>query len=155
MFPDVFFCGVDDGKRGLCRQPVLILWASSSCRAWAINLSPAISKQCSNQWEIISADRWGRLSVALRPVLPPALLISSVLFLLSLCFFPPTRSTPSLAPAPPSTALYFPPALRAPRSTCSEMRQLSSKAINQSHLLTQGMCSVRLVFLDNKISVVN
>ncbi len=36
-----------------------------SCSMWAINLSPAISKQCSNQWEIISANRWASLSLPL------------------------------------------------------------------------------------------
>lgn len=89
-----------------------------SCSVWAINLSPAISKQCSNQWEIISANRWARLSVppsvylsCCPPVCipfppythpPPTLLllIPSVSFLLCLCFFHPLP-----LPQPPLTCI--------------------------------------------------
>lgn len=113
-----------------------------SCSMWAINLSPAVSKQCSNQWEIISANRWASLSISpslclsccpiciLSPSTPPSLSLSSSLlshFLLSLCFFHP------LPHSPPSPTFTCVPS--SSLSAYSEMRQLSSsRAINKSRL---------------------
>lgn len=83
-----------------------------SCSVWAINLSPAISKQCSNQWQIISTNRWSglfffSLSLSLcylcrcRPMCTSSLLVSSHFFSSSslvsrfccLCFFLPLLHT--------------------------------------------------------------
>lgn len=96
--------------------------SSTSCSMWAINLSPAISKQCSNQWEIISANRWASLSIS------PSLYLSCCPICIPFSQHPSLSSsllshfcclsvfaTHSFTRPPPPLLLVFPPALSAPQ----------------------------------------
>lgn len=91
-----------------------------NCSMWAINLSPAIPKQSSNQWEIMSAID-GPAFLFLPLVASPDVLSVSFLSLSS------SHSSSLILPAwltPPPACLAFPPALPAP-----EMQHLSSSEL--------------------------
>lgn len=107
-----------------------------SCSVWAINLSPAISKQCSNQWEIISVNRWWPAflflphstspALCLYPFLPPVLSLSRSTSLLShfccLCFSTHsfTQSTPQQPPHPHSLPSSAAPTLKCDSSAATD-----------------------------------
>ena len=136
-----------------------------SCSMWAINLSPAISKQCSNQWEIISANRWASLSISpslylsccpiciafSHPANPPPFPHPFCLIFAVSLFFPPT---PSLTPHPPATFTCIPssslgsaaPTLKCDSSAAPE--PLTKVAF------TQGICNIAgLTFLADIMSL--
>jgi len=116
---------------------------------WAINLSLAISKQCSNQWEIISANRWASLSISpslylsylypLLPPPPPSPHPFCLIFAVSL-FFPPTPPFTCV----PSSSLRS--TLKCDSSAAPE--PLTKVAFNQ------GICNIAgLTFLANIMSL--
>lgn len=114
-----------DGEAAVRRQPDFILQpplppptppSLPDCSMWAINLSPAIPKQSSNQWEMMSAID-GPAFLFLPLAASPDVLSVAVLPLFSSsssfsqsCSPPPPPPPPALLPAP-------------------EMRQLSSSSL--------------------------
>lgn len=108
------FYSPDDGEAAVRRQPDFILWPPPppNCSMWAINLSPAIPKQSSNQWEIMSAID-GPAFLFLPLAASPDVLTVAVLPLFFSSFF---QSHSFLRPPLPHPQLDSP-------SLQSEMRQ--------------------------------